>query len=523
MATQPETSPGTPSSRSRLAEGQAPVAPALAGVEIEAHGVDTIPTHERTKKARDLFWPWFGANVNVLGLSYGTFLLSFGIAYWQGLITGVIGGIVSFMFVGWVAIASKRSSAPTMVTSRATFGVKGNRAVTLLSWVQCVGWETILTTLAVLATYTILYKAGVRGETTTEAIALVVIASAIVLIGIYGYQIVMRAQFLISIVTGALSVVFLILTLGHIHFHVLATAKAGATPLAIGSFCFIMVGFGLGWTNTGGDYSRYLPRTERSRSVAFWTTFGAALPCSIMLIFGLLLSGSSASLNNAIAGNPIGALAGILPTWFMIPFLFVAITGMIATAVLEIYSSGLSLVAAGFPIPRYVAAAIDGAVMIAGSIWIIFFAQSFIGPFEAFLTTVGVPVSVWCGIFLADMVLRRHGYVNKDFYSASGRYGSVNWASLALLAAGTVVGWGLITNLSVGWLKWQGYFLGPFGLGGTHGQWAYSDLGVVVGLGLGFLLYFLFGPRVIRRQDAVPVEAEPSAGLTTGGPAPAGV
>ena len=487
-----------------------PEHPALAGVDIEVHGLDTIPQDERVKKPRDLFWPWFGANVNVLGLSFGTFLLSFGIAYWQGLIVGVIGGILSFVFVGLVAIGSKRSSAPTMVTSRSVFGVNGNRLVSLFSWMLAVGWETILTTLAVLAAYTILEKIGLHNQTATEAVSLVIVAGAVVLTGVYGYQIVMRMEYWISIVTGALSIVFIALTFSHIHPHALGGMKTGGAPLVIGAFCFIMVGFGLGWTNTAGDYSRYLPRRSSGTAVATWTTLGASIPCTVMLIFGVLLAGSSPSLNSAIAVNPIGAFASILPTWFLIPFLFVAVTGLIATAVLEIYSSGLSLLAVGLPVPRYVAASLDGLVMVAGSIYIIFFAQNFIGPFEAFLTTTGVPITVWCGMFLADLLLRKKGYVERDLYTARGRYGSVRWPSIALLILGTVIGWGLITNNTVGWLDWQGYLLGPFGLGGVHGEWAYSDLGVVIGLVVGFLGYFTYGARTVRREEAIPVEAAPT-------------
>ena len=116
---------------------------------------------------------------------------------------------------------------------------------------------------------------------------------------------------------------FIALTISHIHFHALTSTKAGSAPLAIGAFCFILVGFGLGWTNTAGDYSRYLPRSSSGSKVAFWTTAGASVPCTVMLIFGVLLAGSSPSLSSGIASNPIGALASILPTWFMIPFLFV--------------------------------------------------------------------------------------------------------------------------------------------------------------------------------------------------------
>jgi nucleobase:cation symporter-1, NCS1 family len=487
-----------------------PEHPALAGVEIEVHGLDTIPNDERVEKPRDLFWPWFGANVNVLGVSFGAFLLAFGIAYWQALIVGIIGGVLSFVFVGLVAIGSKRSSAPTMVTSRSVFGVNGNRVVSLFSWMLAVGWETILTTLAVLAAYTILEKIGLHNQTATEAVSLVIIAAAVVLTGVYGYQIVMRMERWISIVTGVLSIVFIALTISHIHPHALGATKAGGAPAVIGAFCFIMVGFGLGWTNTAGDYSRYLPRRSSGAAVATWTTLGASIPCTVMLIFGILLAGSSSSLSTAIAANPIGALASILPTWFMIPFLFVAVTGMIATAVLEIYSSGLSLLAVGLPVPRYVAASLDGLVMVAGSIYIIFFAQNFIAPFEAFLTTTGVPIAVWCGMFIADLLLRKKEYVEHDLYTARGRYGSVRWPSIVLLIVGTVIGWGLITNNTVGWLDWQGYLLGPLGLGGVNGEWAYSDLGVVIGLVVGFLGYFTYGARTVRAEEAIPVEVTPS-------------
>jgi purine-cytosine permease-like protein len=369
-----------------------------------------------------------------------------------------------------------------MIVSRTIFGINGNRLVSFLSWMLAVGWETILTTLAVLASYTILYQMGLRGGTITEAVALVIIASAVVLAGIYGYKMVMRLEFLISVVTGVLTIVFIILVFNHVNFHTLVSMKSGSAPEVIGAFCFIMVGFGLGWTAIAGDYARYVPRKASGPAVAFWTTAGAALPCSVMLVFGLLLAGSSTHLSNAVGANPIGALATILPLWFMIPFLLVAVSGMIATATLEIYSSGLALLAVGLPVKRYQAAAIDGAVMIVGSIYIIFIAQNFIGPFEAFLTTIGVPIAVWCGIFLADILMRRKEYVEADFYSAKGRYGSVSWKAVVLLIAGAVVGWGLITNSSVGFLSWQGYFLGPFGLGGVNGVWAYSDLGVVVGL-----------------------------------------
>ncbi len=46
---------------------------------IELKGIDTVAEGERKGRPRDLFWPWFGANVSVFGISYGSFLLGFGL------------------------------------------------------------------------------------------------------------------------------------------------------------------------------------------------------------------------------------------------------------------------------------------------------------------------------------------------------------------------------------------------------------------------------------------------------------
>ena len=57
---------------------------------IERAGIEIIPESERTAKPRDLFWPWFAANVSVFGMSYGSFVLGFGISFWQATIVSIV-------------------------------------------------------------------------------------------------------------------------------------------------------------------------------------------------------------------------------------------------------------------------------------------------------------------------------------------------------------------------------------------------------------------------------------------------
>lgn len=481
--------------------------PAASALSIETNALNPIEESERKGSPRTLFWPWFAANVSVFGVSYGSFLLGFGVSFWQATIIAIIGIVVSFLLCGFISLAGKRGSAPTLTLSRAAFGVNGNRLPSLISWIITVGWETVLATLAVLATTSVLGLFGIGTGVVTQVVALVVIVGLIILGGIFGFTLIMRMQTVITIITGLLTIIYIILVFNHIDFAAVAAKPDGSLAQIVGGFVFMMTGFGLGWVQAAADYSRYLPRNASSRGVVGWTTFGSALAPIILVVFGLLLAGSSQDLSDAIGADPIGALAEILPTWFLIPFVIVAVLGLIGGAVLDIYSSGLALLSVGLKVPRWVAAFIDGIIMILGTVYMVFFAGDFIGPFQAFLITLGVPIAVWCGIFLADMTLRRKNYADADLFDSKGRYGSVNWTSIVTLVVGTAVGWGLV-YISWGpeWVQWQGYLLDPLGLGGKDGAWGGANLGVLIALVLGYLGVVLFGRRSVRRQESLPAD-----------------
>jgi NCS1 family nucleobase:cation symporter-1 len=475
---------------------------------IEQNGVNQIAENERKGRARDLFWPWFAGNVSVFSMSNGAFVLGFGLSFVQAAIAAILGVVISNLLCGYIAIAGKRASAPTMTISRSVFGIRGNRFPSALSWILTVGWETVLAAIAVLATNTILQHLGWNGGIATKTVAMIAIVGLIGLGGTLGFDLIMKMQRWITAIVGVLSLLYMIFVSPHIDFTALAGLPGGGAPAFVGAVLFTITGFGLGWVNSAADYSRYLPRSVSSAGVMAWTTFGASLGPVILLIFGLLLAGSSPRLSGAIATDPVGALATILPTWLLVPFVVVTVLGLVGGAIMDIYSSGLSLLNAGLQAPRWVAAGIDSVLMIAGVIYVVFFADDFIGPFQGFLITLGVPVAAWCGIFLADIGLRRREYAEADLFLKRGRYGDVRWMPIILTLAATTIGWGLVTNSAAPWLAWQGYFLGPFGLGGANGPWANANLGVVVALLLGFAGYLALGFRTVHAQERLPIGAE---------------
>src|SRR5579863_7039706 len=231
---------------------------------FETNGINVISEDERKGSPGSLFWPWFAANISVLGLSYGAFVLGFGISFWQALIVGVVGIVLSFLACGFIAVAGKRGSAPTMVLSRAAFGVNGNKLPTVISWLLTVGWETVLVILATLATATVFHRVGVGGGNGTKVIALILVVALTIFGGVMGFDLIMRLQAWITIVTGVFTVVFIALVADKIHWSAVSSVKGGSIEDIVGALVFTMTGFGLGWVNCAADYSRYLPRRSSS-------------------------------------------------------------------------------------------------------------------------------------------------------------------------------------------------------------------------------------------------------------------
>ena len=465
----------------------------------EINSTNLIAENERRGRARDLFWPWCGANVSLLALSYGSFFLGFGISFWQATLAAIAGTVLSFLLVGFSSLAGKKSNATTMVLSRAAFGVKGNALPGFLSYLLFVGWETVLVSLATLATGTVFERVGHIDRNLAMIIGFVIAVSLTLIGGVLGFSVIMKLQKYLTLTTVLLTLGYIALTMDAVNWSVVLDKPSGSIQGFIGALIFGITGIGLGWVNAAADYSRYLPRTVKSSSVVGWTVLGASIVPIVLVIYGAALSASDQKLSEAIAMDPIGALTTLLPTWYLIIFSLVAILGLVGGAILDLYSSGLTLVSLGVPVKRHVAAVFDGALMLLGTIYIVWIADNFFIPFQGFLLTLGVPVAAWSAIFVTDVLLRKKSYNEKDLFTNEGIYGSINWSSIACVGIATIVGWGFVTNTFASWLNWQGYFLGL--IGGKDGAWAYSNVGVILALVIGASGRFIFGKKQIRNQE----------------------
>ena len=466
---------------------------------FEHAGIEVV-SNDFSSKGKTLFWPWMAANVSFLAISYGSFVLNFKISFWQIVLATIFGTIFSFLIVGISSLAGKKSNAPTMTLSRATFGINGNKLPGILTYLLLVGWETVLVALATLACRTIFERIGNLSPNIASVVGFTVAALLTITSAVIGYQIILKVQKWLTIFSLILTVGYVALTFQQIDFSKIGSFPNGNLSGFIGVLIFTFTGIGLGWVNCAADYSRYISKSVSNKSVISWTVFSASIVPIFMVIYGSLLAMSDSKLSEQIAIDPIGALTSILPTWYLIPFAVVAVLGLVGGAILDLYSSGITMVSLGVPLKRYQAAFIDGLIMTFGTIYFVWFADDFFLPFQGFLITLGVPIAAWSGIFVADILLRKKDYAEKDLFDAKGRYKSINWSSITILLVGTFIGYGFVTNTFATWLNWQGYFLNM--VGGKSGTWAAANIGVINALALGFFGRFIFGRKEVKWQES---------------------
>jgi hypothetical protein len=64
--------------------------------------------------------------------------------------------------------------------------------------------------------------------------------------GVMGFDLIMRLQTWITLVTGVFTVVFIALVAEKIHWHTVSAVHSGSGQAVVGALVFVMTGFGLG-------------------------------------------------------------------------------------------------------------------------------------------------------------------------------------------------------------------------------------------------------------------------------------
>ncbi|HEY0259062.1 MAG TPA: cytosine permease [Lacisediminihabitans sp.] len=470
---------------------------------VERIGAEPTPIDHRVGRAARLFWLWFAVNSSVLGLAFGGVLFSLGMSLRQTIVAAFVGVALSFLPLGLGTLAGKWSGQPTMIVSRASFGLVGNVVPAVLAVISRLFWGAVLLWLIAASTAHILVGADLSGPLDERQLMLIVTAAGFLIalaVAVLGYGLVARIQLVLSIVSGLLIVGLVAMTWSSIDIGTALTVGDGPWILVVTGVVLVFSFVGLAWASASSDVARYQRPGSSGATSMLWASFGSALPAFLLIGYGALLAASDPTLADGLAGHPLDAMAGLLPSWYPVPLIAATALSLLSGVVLSIYSGGFALRAIGLRLGRSWSTAIVGVLLFAAAMVIGLTVTDVTSVFRDLATTLAVPVAAWAGIFAAEMILRRRRFDAESLLHRGGIYPAVSWVNLSMLVVAAAVGFGF-TSATVGWLGWEGYLFTVLGVPLT-GQLAGTDLGVIVALVLGLLTPFVSGLPRIRRQES---------------------
>ncbi len=460
--------------------------------------MEHVPAEERTTRPSDILWTWMAANIGVFTLAVGARLAQLGLSVWQIALVALIGAAGSFAFVALISLAGPRSGVPTMVASRATFGVRGNLGPIAVVWLGLVGFEVAMSTTATFTVVEVAQNLGlpVLGAPVTVPLVVVLIAGAAA-ISYFGHATIMWVQKWLGWALALFTVVVCVIALTTVDWSAAMAAPAGSFAAVMAGIALVATVGGVSWLAVGADYTRYLPGDTSKLKLIGVTLAGSTAPLVILIAAGSILT-----LGNVMAfGGSASAVGLAVPDWLLVPYLIAAFLGLFTAADMAMYSAGLSLQAAGVRLPRPKASVINAAVIavVAAIIVAIRTATEDQTGADAFSALVGfllVPLVAWVGVFGLDLILRRElfsGDLNitdddSDYWFHRG----FHWPAVSAWLFGIVLGI-LCARVQVGDQVW---FAGP--LSNTWIGW--NSLGWwVAGLGAA-AAYWVLEPLVGKRS-----------------------
>jgi nucleobase:cation symporter-1, NCS1 family len=471
-------------------------APAIT--TVEQRGIEHVPHDDRWGQPSGLFWMWAGAVWNVEFVYYGAIAVVFlGLSFAQAVLVILLGN-VSYVLTGLASLQGPQAGTTTFAISRAPFGPRGNKLPSFFNWVTQVGFEIEGIAFIVFAAIVLTAKAGFTAGTAAKVVFIIVAVAIQAVLPTLGHAAVLKVLRWLALPFVVLFVVLAVLTAGKANLHAVSHGANWGELFVF--LALVIAAGGLGWTENGNDYSRYLPATTNNTRIVVAVALGAAIPSALLEILGAAV-GTAVP---AAADSPTGLIAGF-STGFVVPFLILAIVQLFAINTLDLYSSGVTLQSLIPRLKRLHCVAID-TVVCAGFAAYAVFSNNFFGLLTGFLLYIILWLAPWCAIYLVDSYLRRNRYDHDALLDESrgSRYfrnGGVHWPAIVAQLAGGAAAFLWLNASSGGTLA----AVGPLSSRNNG-----SDFSVFIGLFVGGVVYYLLAARPMRAEgrDTLAVAAE---------------
>jgi len=366
-------------------------------------GTDPVPQEKRILRSFDYFILWSSLAVGLLVLQAGGYLTQ-GLSLVEIVPIAVLGSIIGSLMLALAGGLGSKYGIPTMVSLRATLGLKGSYAPAILNAVQLVGWTAF--EIVIMANSALIVSGPFVGSYTVY-FWIGVFAVFCFLLCIGGPLVVVRQwleKFAIWITFGtAAFLTYTVLT----RFPQLFTLRgAGSLPMTIA--LDLVIAMPISWWPLISDYNRF---SKNERGAFLGTLTGYTFANSWFYVLGafLVLAYAGEQIISSIVSITFGGLALIL-----------LVVDETDNCFADIYSGAVS-------IQNISPKAKQWKLFIGITLISVFLAalmpQNWQGAYENFLIYIGAIFVPLLGVLAMDFyVIKKRHYEQKDFYSGENGF-----------------------------------------------------------------------------------------------------
>ncbi|MGQ9759897.1 MAG: cytosine permease [Candidatus Methanomethylicaceae archaeon] len=380
-----------------------------------------VEPKDRVFSGIDLGLLWAGSAIVVDVWYSGGYLYPIG--WIPGISLIILGSFVGSLIFAAAGVIGSDLGIPSMVTVRASFGLRGSYLMSVLNYVTLIGWTAWM--LFINASAADQIGSMLFGFTGFPFWVLIggIICIALAIFGAEGWKIFNRASVTALIVTALAINYFVFANYGW--GHLVSQPSWGMPPGIAFDLALIMP---LSWAPLAADYMRF---AKSSKGGFLGSLIGQGSVNSWFYITGLACALAFGMYDPTIYVTQMGgAVFGIIA-------LFVIWFGTITTTFLDIYSANMSIINIFPKVKEW-----QGSV-VTGLVGIIIAFLPWLEAFVQFLYLIGAVFVPLFAIVVADyFILRRRRYKIQDLYEKMGGYwfrGGVSVIAISAWLMGVIV------------------------------------------------------------------------------------
>ncbi len=421
---------------------------------IEVRSIDWIPDTERHGKVWHQGPLWFLGNFQYFTIPIGFVGPAFGLSLWWTIVAGTLGILIGTCFMAFHAAQGPVFGLPQMIQSRAQFGFRG---------VVVALFAALFTYLAFNIADQVLLAEGLHGAFGWNANVVAIVATVgAALLAIYGYDWLHRIfRWLLYILLPLIAII----TVGVITGHAGGVAPHTAYGFNWTGFMAQLsaaAAYNITYACYVSDYSRYLPRKTRRRSVIAWVFAGATTPAVWLIALGAWLAIRLGAVDGLVglqtAGNHVFSHLGTAAA-------FISAAALAATMGMNAYGGMLTSLAGvdSFRKVNPTRRARVVTILILMVIWFVIaklISTSAVGVVFTSLTLMLYLLVPWTTVNLIDFFFVRRGHYSIiDIFAPHGIYGV--WSPRGLIAYGIGFACEIPFMVLLNLVTLKSYFTGP--------------------------------------------------------------